>query len=138
MSGWREPLPTLVRAAAEETLVVTELYDRLPLDAWSSGRITLLGDAAHPMAPFLGQGANMALEDAVFLASSLAEHPEPADALRAYERERMPRTSRVTMVSAGIGSAGERPAERPAVDFRAFLGWLYSYPAVPVAGGRRA
>jgi salicylate hydroxylase len=51
------------------------MYDRAPLPRWSSGRLTLLGDAAHPMLPHLGQGVNQALEDAVVLAALLGASP---------------------------------------------------------------
>jgi 2-polyprenyl-6-methoxyphenol hydroxylase-like FAD-dependent oxidoreductase len=72
------------------------LFDRDPLAIWSKGRATLLGDAAHPMLPFLGQGAAMAIEDAYVLARELARSPQDvAAALRAYETERTPRTAQV-------------------------------------------
>ncbi len=72
------------------------LFDREPLTTWGTEYITLLGDAAHPMLPFLGQGAAMAIEDAYVLARELAACPEDiAGALRAYEAERIPRTARV-------------------------------------------
>lgn len=80
------------------------LYDRLPIGegsadsgtAWGHGAITLLGDAAHPMLPYLAQGAAMAIEDAWVLARALAERRDDAPAaLRGYERERHPRTARV-------------------------------------------
>ena len=74
------------------------LFDRDPLMTWSAGRITLLGDAAHPMLPFLGQGAAMAMEDAYMLAVELARSPDNvAAALEAYEAERVPRTRQVQL-----------------------------------------
>jgi salicylate hydroxylase len=74
------------------------LFDRDPLMTWSAGRITLLGDAAHPMLPFLWQGAAMAMEDAYMLAIELARSPDNvAAALRAYEAERVPRTRQVQL-----------------------------------------
>ncbi len=71
------------------------LYDREPLRRWSSGPITLLGDAAHPMLPYLAQGAAMAIEDAAVLGQSLARTPgDMTAAVRRYEHERRPRTAR--------------------------------------------
>src|SRR5262249_39536195 len=64
---------------------------------WSSGRITLLGDAAHPMMPTLAQGAAITLEDAYALARNLSRHDDPAAALTAYEAERRPRASKVQL-----------------------------------------
>jgi salicylate hydroxylase len=71
------------------------LYDRAPLRRWGSGPITLLGDAAHPMLPYLAQGAAMAIEDAAALGQSLARTPgDISAAMRRYEHERQPRTAR--------------------------------------------
>ena len=71
------------------------LYDRAPLAAWGRGAVTLLGDAAHPMLPYLAQGAAMAIEDAAVLARALSEgRDDPAGALRSYERQRHGRTAR--------------------------------------------
>jgi salicylate hydroxylase len=76
------------------------LFDRDPLPAWGKQRMTLLGDAAHPMLPFLGQGAAMAIEDAYVLARELARSPQDViSALRAYEAERVPRASRVQLAA---------------------------------------
>jgi 2-polyprenyl-6-methoxyphenol hydroxylase-like FAD-dependent oxidoreductase len=72
------------------------LYHLAPLARWSAGPITLLGDAAHPVLPFLAQGAALAIEDAAALAESLAMHAEDAaSAFARYERLRQPRTRRV-------------------------------------------
>jgi salicylate hydroxylase len=75
------------------------LYDRPPLRSWGRGPVTLLGDAAHPMLPFLAQGAAMAIEDAAVLARELACPPGRLEnheaALRRYEAARRPRTARV-------------------------------------------
>ena len=72
------------------------LHVRDPMPQWAKGRATLLGDAAHPMVPFMAQGACMAIEDAVVLARALDSDPEDIDAaLARYETERKPRTARV-------------------------------------------
>jgi 2-polyprenyl-6-methoxyphenol hydroxylase-like FAD-dependent oxidoreductase len=76
------------------------LYDRAPSIMWGRGPVTLLGDAAHPMLPFLAQGAAMSIEDAVVLADALARSPDdPARAFRSYERARMRRTAHVQRAS---------------------------------------
>ncbi len=69
------------------------LYDREPLDAWTRGRVTLLGDACHPMVPFMAQGACMAIEDAAVLTRCLDDGPTPGAAIARYERARLPRTA---------------------------------------------
>jgi salicylate hydroxylase len=95
------------------------MYDRAPLPRWSSGRLTLLGDAAHPMLPHLGQGVNQALEDAVALAMLLGASTTSADiprALAAYEGLRRDRTARIQLGSrrqgAGYDSSGSQLADR--------------------------
>lgn len=71
------------------------LADHEPLKQWGKGRVTLLGDAAHPMLPTQAQGAGAALEDAVAIARHLAHRDDPADAFRSYEAERAERTARL-------------------------------------------
>jgi salicylate hydroxylase len=80
-----------------ETPFITGYYFRYPLARWSEGRVTILGDAAHPMHPFLAQGACQAIEDAGTLAHVLAVHGESevADALAEYQQRRLTRASRV-------------------------------------------
>jgi salicylate hydroxylase len=76
------------------------LYDRDPIPAWTQGRATVLGDAAHPMLPYLGQGAGQAIEDGCVLAAALDKlAAEPAAALALYEASRRPRASRVVLTS---------------------------------------
>ncbi len=74
----------LIRAVPDDALFKWGLYDRAPLEVWASGRVAILGDAAHPMTPFLGQGASMAVEDAVVLARSLEASSTVGEALGIY------------------------------------------------------
>jgi salicylate hydroxylase len=71
------------------------LYDRDPLPRWGDGHVTLLGDAAHPMLPFMAQGAAQAIEDAAVLARCLSSIDDPPAALRRYEDFRRDRTAEV-------------------------------------------
>ena len=80
------------------------LHDREPVTNWTRGRVTLLGDAAHPTLQYLAQGANMAIEDAVVLAEKVAAASgEHGRAFAAYQRERMNRTARVVLSSRFFG-----------------------------------
>ena len=81
------------------------LYDRPPLHRWGDGPVTLLGDAAHPMLPYLAQGAAMAIEDAAVLGDCLAlSREDPVAAARAYEAGRRKRTTRVQRAARRNGS----------------------------------
>jgi salicylate hydroxylase len=82
----------------DETFVWA-LFDREPLARWSAGRVTLLGDACHPMLPFMAQGAAQAMEDAATLTACLVSGEEPEAALRRYEAIRLPRASRLQAMS---------------------------------------
>ncbi|GIV98105.1 MAG: monooxygenase [Herpetosiphonaceae bacterium] len=101
-SGWPFALPQLI-AATNGDILRNDLIDRRPLQRWSSGRVTLLGDAAHPMLPNLGQGACTAIEDALVLARSIARYGPTAEALRRYEHERIGRTTRIVRQSWRMG-----------------------------------
>jgi salicylate hydroxylase len=92
-AGWAAPINALLDRA--DTCWRWALYDRNRMPVWSLGRVTLLGDACHPMLPFQAQGAAMALEDAVVLARCLAATDDPAAALRQYQAARMHRTAEV-------------------------------------------
>lgn len=75
------------------------IFDRDPLPAWSTGRVALLGDAAHPTTPFLGQGAAIALEDGMVLARAIAAAGSVAEALARYEKARVARANGVLLAS---------------------------------------
>ncbi|MGX1133793.1 salicylate hydroxylase [Streptomyces glaucescens] len=94
-AGWHEDVTRLIGAA--QTVSRWALHDRESVDRLSAGRVTVIGDAAHPMLPFQAQGANQAIEDAVVLAACLAgAGPDGLDAaLRRYEEIRLPRTTRI-------------------------------------------
>jgi salicylate hydroxylase len=99
--GWDERVQQLIVSAGSTKRWA--LYDRNPLDRWIVGRISLLGDAAHAMLPFFGQGAAQAIEDAFVLAACL-QHADRASAPRAlqrYEQIRRPRASQVQVMSRG-------------------------------------
>jgi salicylate hydroxylase len=100
-----------------ETWRMWVLCDREPVKEWSKGRVTLLGDAAHPMLQYLAQGACMATEDAVCLAEKVAEQPDdlPA-AFEAYVRERYLRTARVQIMARVYGDFYH--ARGPAAELR--------------------
>lgn len=118
--GWNPDVKSLVAAVRETRRWA--LYDREPLARWSSGAVTLLGDAAHPMLPHHGQGVSQAVEDAAVLAhcldaparvasSTAACRGLIADALDAYDGVRRPHTTRVQLGSRGGGSQRLRPEE---------------------------
>jgi salicylate hydroxylase len=97
--GWH-PQVRGILSSVDETFV-WGLFDRPPMQRWSRGRVTLLGDACHPMVPFMAQGAAQAIEDGATLAACLAEVGQDVPgALRHYERLRLPRTARVQAMSA--------------------------------------
>jgi len=141
--GWHPNLLRLFERA--ESVFKWGLFDRDPMQTWTHGRIALLGDAAHPMLPFLSQGAAMAIEDGYVLAQSLASHgTDVASALRDYENERLPRTSRVQIESRERGRTYHLPNafaqyKRDLVyKFRSYLdpqssgiqaNWVYAYSA---------
>jgi salicylate hydroxylase len=91
-AGWSSPLQELL-GLVRGPVFRWALHDREPLASWTSGRVTLLGDACHPMLPFMAQGACQAIEDAAVLTRCLHEGVDIEMALRRYEATRIPRTS---------------------------------------------
>ena len=142
--GWHPQVRRIIAAA--DACFIWALFDRDPLPRWSVGRTTLLGDACHPMYPFMGQGAAQAIEDAAALAASLAAggNADPAESLRRYEHLRLPRVTRLQDLSRANktrfhmrdGPAQEaRDAEwaRAADRSPDALRWLYDFDAGAVA-----
>jgi salicylate hydroxylase len=132
-AGW-DPVIGAIIGAIGSTGFRWGLYDRAPLPRWTLGRLTLLGDAAHPMLPHLAQGANQAIEDGAALAALLrvVDRSGVPRALAAYEALRRDRTAQVQRASrlngASYDSSGVRLQSR---------GWIYDYDieaeAAPVA-----
>jgi 2-polyprenyl-6-methoxyphenol hydroxylase-like FAD-dependent oxidoreductase len=109
-AGWHEPIPALIESS--ELILENGAYDLAPLPRWTSGCVTLLGDAAHPCTPNLGQGGCMALEDALVLAKCIAAKCASGDrpiesALRSYESIRRRRTRHIQQRSLLMGHIGQ-------------------------------
>jgi len=98
--GWHPNVIKLFKETKKSKVFKWGLYDRSPMEQWSRNSVTILGDAAHPMLPYLSQGAAMAIEDAYVLAESLNFFKKDINkALDAYETERRQRTAKVQLES---------------------------------------
>jgi salicylate hydroxylase len=138
-AGWDSRIEGLLRQV--EKTFRWALYDREPLATWTKGRLTLLGDAAHPMLPHLGQGANQSIEDGMALATILAraDRASAPAALLAYERLRRERVAQVQRgarengmrYDSAYSDLGVRDAEITA--HAAFRRRLYDHDVVPEA-----
>lgn len=105
--GWHEPVEALIEATDENSILKNGACDLPALKRWGYGRVTLLGDAAHPCTPNLGLGGCMALEDALVLAGSFCREGSPDLALRRYESLRRARTRHVQQRSLLMGHIGQ-------------------------------
>lgn len=142
-SGWHEEIQTFIRNIDKPTKWGLFVHDTLP--QWSVGRVTLLGDACHPMLPYLGQGANMAIEDGFVLARCLDAFPGDIPAgLRSYDTARIARTTRVVNMSADNVKYFRTPAFDSTDEARDWLSnawdaqmdlrdWIFSYDATSVS-----
>lgn len=109
-STWEgSAVPSLICATDLSSMLRNELHEFVrPLPHWSKGRITLMGDAAHPMLPGMAQGANQALEDVRALSRALDSHEDVEVALQAYEQERIPWVAPVVRYSRSLFDFDER------------------------------
>ncbi|HWZ88742.1 MAG TPA: FAD-dependent monooxygenase [Polyangiaceae bacterium] len=101
--GWPFGLEQAISATPDDAILQHDLVDRAPARLYARGRVILTGDAAHPTTPNLGQGANMAIDDAIVLARALRDEGTLAAARERYERERMPRTRQIVERSWSFG-----------------------------------
>ncbi len=142
LANWHQDVKTIIRNI--DTPFKWALLGREPLDHYAQGRVCVMGDAAHPTLPFLAQGANMALEDAMIIARCL-DAVDPPEALRRYEAARLQRTAAIVRGSsdntrrfhnAELGDAAGAAAYverefRPEIVRKRF-DWLYEYNALTV------
>jgi salicylate hydroxylase len=110
--GFEPDLLTLIDRIPEGELFKWGLRDREPLQNWTVGRVTMLGDAAHPMTPFLGQGACMAIEDGLILGRAFADASTVNEALQRYENARKPRGTLVQLASREEGMTLQDPSKK--------------------------
>ncbi|MEX5261587.1 FAD-dependent oxidoreductase [Kocuria sp. CPCC 205263] len=107
-AGFPTPLPQLIAATPPENVQRWVLRDRTPLKQWSTGRVTIVGDAAHPTSPYAAYGAGMSIEDGYFLGRALAgvdlrDHDQVSAALAGFESPRRPHTARHTQIAWALG-----------------------------------
>jgi salicylate hydroxylase len=142
-AGWHEDVQRIIRNI--DVPYKWALLGREPLSRLTEGRVALIGDAAHPMLPFLAQGANMAIEDATVLARCLEEFADPTEGLRRYDTARLARTTRAVRGSLDNASRFHNPALADAVGAAAYLDrewqpdkvrqrydWAFEYDALSV------
>ncbi len=141
-ADWADPVGAIVEATPADKIVELPICDRPPLQTWSKGRVVLLGDAAHPVVPSLGQGANMAFEDACELAACLSTASDIETALKNYEKRRIPRTTTIYDRSATAGYRSYQPDSEttmremmtsPQMSENEFETWLYGYQPLSTA-----
>ena len=118
-ADWHPEVRALIGVAPPAGIVKWGLFVREPPPAWSVRRVSLLGDAAHPMLPFLGLGAAMAIEDGAILARAITDYEDAAEALQRYEAARRPRVAMIYRESVRQGEFvqaidPERYADTPA------------------------
>lgn len=104
---WHAPVPQIIGATAAENILQNDCYDRPPERGWSSGRVCLIGDAAHPTTPNMGQGGCLALEDAMVLTKCLQNAAAPDKAFRDFENSRFARAKFINRRSLLFGRVGQ-------------------------------
>jgi salicylate hydroxylase len=138
--GWDQRVQDVIRSLHETFR--WGIYDRAPLPYWSKGCVTLMGDAAHPMVPHVGQGAGQSIEDAFTLAVLLEKcnKDEVGERLKLYELLRLPRTSKIQAFARAAGklyrSEHDSPAEK-ALRLREWMAqgqWIFEHDAEKAAG----
>jgi 2-polyprenyl-6-methoxyphenol hydroxylase-like FAD-dependent oxidoreductase len=104
---WHAPIRELIEKTPASAIFRTDIHDRPPIRRWARGRVVLLGDAAHPMTPNLGQGGGQAVEDAVVLARCLTFEADVPAALARFQALRIPRANDFVIQSRRLGALGQ-------------------------------
>lgn len=131
--GWHEDVVALLSATPADALYKWGLFDRDPLEQWVYGRIALLGDAAHPMLPFMAQGSAMAIEDAAVLSRCLEAFDDLDVALSRYQAVRRERTARVILQSRAQTNLYQRLTGDKKRQRAASTHWVYCFDATSCA-----
>jgi len=132
--GWASDVGRIIRATPPEQCMRWALYTRRPLDQWIKGRVCLLGDAAHPMTPFYGMGAAMAIEDGLVLARCFEDADDWKSALGRYQIARLDRCNKMQRISLDRAEAYMNPSEdKRALSPSAGLGNFMQYDPITVA-----
>ncbi|MGD1809733.1 FAD-dependent oxidoreductase [Dapis sp. BLCC M126] len=130
-ANWMEPVTELIAQTDPKRILEGPICDRLPLNQWSYGRVTLLGDAAHPMTPAAGQGANTTFEDAYELGECLYNFPDLQTALTNYDNRRIQRTAIIQTHSAAREKLYYQPFQQTNQQLQQerenFENWMYDY-----------
>ncbi len=132
-AGWHEDVQSLLEATPAGALYKWGLFDRDPLEQWVYGRIALLGDAAHPMLPFMAQGSAMAIEDAVILARCVEDFDDLEVALSRYEAVRRERAARIILQSRAQTGLYQRLSGDKKRQRAASTDWVYGFDATSCA-----
>ena len=132
-AGWHGDVQSLLKATSAGALYKWGLFDRDPLDQWIYGRVALLGDAAHPMLPFMAQGSAMAIEDAVILARCIDAFDDLDVALSRYQAVRRERTARVILQSRAQTNLYQRLTGDKKRQRAASTDWVYGFDATSCA-----
>ena len=128
---WHQDVRNIISATPQDECYKWGLFDRNPLGSWSENRVTILGDAAHPMLPFMAQGAAMSIEDAIVLSRCFVKYENPRKIFESYENERIDRTAWCQLQSREAGQLFQKISSREDLDSdRAQRGKiLYEYDA---------
>jgi len=131
---WHSDVRNIISATPQDECYKWGLFDRNPLSTWSENRVTILGDAAHPMLPFMAQGAAMSIEDAIILSRCFVKYEHPKKIFESYENERIDRTAWCQLQSREAGQLFQKISSREDLDSdRAQRGRiLYEYDAPSV------